>query len=186
MLVALSGTPGTGKSSIAQRLRKKDYMILDVNSIAFEHHFFLGKDIKRDSFILDLDKLETHISSYQHSHDLVLIEGHAAHLLPSVDKILLLRCHPKELITRLQKKGWTKDKILENAQAEALDIILCEAIELHSPTNIFEITTSQKNIDEIVKEIITILDSRFQSTKYKIGKIDWSEELLQPYLLGEN
>jgi broad-specificity NMP kinase len=64
-------------------------------------------------------------------------------------------------------------------EAEILDVILCETVELHPEENIFEIDTTNENIDSVLNSIIDIVKSNFeQIKKYKIGKIDWSEEIL--------
>ena len=58
MIIALSGTPGTGKSSVSAFLQKKGYETVSINEIALENDFILGLDKERGSKILDIDKLE--------------------------------------------------------------------------------------------------------------------------------
>ncbi len=182
MIVALSGTPGTGKTSISNLLHKKGYEIVNLNEIAIKKGFIEGIDKKRNSKILDIEKLNEYISKKHVTEDLVFVEGHAAHLLNSAEKAVLLRCHPKQLKKRLKKRGWDKEKIKENVEAEALDVILCETVEYFSENGIFEIDTSNKTIESVVESIVEIVKNDFKPTKkYNIGKIDWSEEILKDF-----
>ena len=112
----------------------------------------------------------------------VLVDGHLSHLLKCADKVIVLRCHPDELRKRLSKKGWKKEKIKENLEAEILDIVLCESVEFHSEKNIFEMNTTDDSIDSVVSQIIKIIDEGFKNMKkYNIGDIDWSEEILKDF-----
>ena len=182
MIVALSGTPGTGKTSVSNLLHKKGYEIVSLNEIAVKKGFIEGIDKKRNSKILDIERLNEYISKKYATQDLVFIEGHAAHLLNSAEKVVLLRCHPTTLKIRLGKKGWNKDKIKENVEAETLDVILCETVEYFYENSIFEIDTSNKTIESVVESIVEIVKNDFEPTKkYNIGKIDWSEEILKDF-----
>ena len=176
MFVAITGTPGTGKTSVSNILKQKNYTVLGLNEIAISNNFILGIDEKRDSKILDIEKLNNFISKSYDNSDLIFIEGHASHLLDIVDKVIVLRCHPKKLQKRLEKKGWGKDKILENVEAEALDIILCEVVEYFLEEQIFEIDTSDKKPIDVERDVENIIKGKTKN--YTFGKIDWSEEIV--------
>jgi adenylate kinase len=182
MIIALTGTPGTGKTSISKILHSKGFEIVDLNRVACEKGLLIGKDEKRDSNIVDVDRFNGYVTENYARKDIVFIEGHLAHLLRSVDKIFVLRCHPSELRKNLSKKGWNNQKIEENVEAEILDIILCETLDIHAKNNIFEINVSGKPLDEIVSSIFEIINNKFKNLKkYNIGKIDWSEEILKDF-----
>lgn len=182
MIIALTGTPGTGKTSVAEVLKNKGFEIVDLNKVACDNNFIIGKDIKRDSNIVDIEKINKYILENYSGKDIVFIEGHLSHLLKNVEKIVILRCHPKFLKKNLSKKKWNEDKIKENIEAEILDIILCEALEIHIKKDIFEINISDKTIEQITDSIIEIINNNFKSMKkYKIGNVDWSEEILKDY-----
>jgi adenylate kinase len=182
MWVALTGTPGTGKSSVATLLQKQGYTIVRLHQFARENKCVDGIDKKRNSQLIDVDKLNKSIKKNFTKDVLVFFEGHLGHLLKSMDKVVILRCHPKELQKRLTKKKWSTKKIKENVDAETIDIILCETIEQHSKKNVFEIDTTNKTIQEIAKIIIDIVKKNFRPTKtYTIGQIDWSEEIFKEF-----
>jgi adenylate kinase len=176
MLVALTGTPGTGKTSVADQLEQKGYCIVRLNSLAQEQGFIDGIDEKRNTALMDMDEMNRYIKKTYKKKDFVFFEGHAAHLL-SVDKVILLRCQPQELYHRLQKKKWPSEKIQENIEAEVLDIILSEAVECHPEKNIFEVDTTKRSVNQVVLSIEEIIQNNFKPIQqYTLGMIDWSED----------
>jgi len=182
MRVALTGTPGTGKSSVATLLQKQGYTIVRLHQFARENICIDGIDTKRNSQLIDVDKLNSSIKKTFTTDTLVFFEGHLGHLLKTIDKVIILRCHPKELKKRLMKKKWSNKKIKENVDAETIDVILCEAVEHHSKENIFEIDTTMRTIEEITTVIKNLVKKKFQPTKkYSVGQIDWSEEIFKEF-----
>jgi adenylate kinase len=182
MIIAITGTPGTGKTSVAKKLIGKGYAVLDLNKIACENDFLIGRDKKRKSNIVDINKLNLFIEKNCSDLDLVFVEGHLSHLLKCVDKVVVLRLHPTQLKKHLEKKKWNEEKIKENLEAEILDVILCESVGIHSDDNIIELDVTDKSVDEIVLIIIDLLEDGFKNMqKYKIGNIDWSEEILKDF-----
>ena len=82
-----------------------------------------GKDPDRDTQIIDTNGWETSSCTLT-----VLSRG----TLPTcclVDKIVVLRLRPDTLATRLSARGYSKEKIRENRDAEALDVCLIETVE---------------------------------------------------------
>jgi adenylate kinase len=180
MHIALTGTPGTGKTTVSQLLREKNYTVIDVNAFAKENNCITGADIQRDTAIVDLQTLETALTTmYPPSEQIIFFEGHLTHLLASMDTIIILRCHPYELIKRLSTKKWSRQKVRENIEAEILDVILCEAVEIKPTDVLFEIDTTQKTSNEVAAAIEEIIGNSFKPMKkYNIGQLDWSEEIL--------
>ncbi len=181
MLIAITGTPGTGKTSASKILEKKDYKVIDLNKLALENQFINGKDKKRNSNIVDIDKLNNYFDEFK-SEAVVFIDSHLSHFISKADKVIILRCIPKKLKKNLEKKNWKDEKIKENIEAEILDVILSEATEIHDSSNIYEIDTSEKKVSEVADIIIELTEKDFKNIKnYNIGKIDWSEEILKDF-----
>lgn len=174
MIVALTGTPGTGKSSVSSVLRKKGYSVVDLNRIIKQHNFTLGYDKERRCRVVDIKKLDNYIQ--KQNKNLIIVEGHIAHLL-SVDTVIVLRCSPKTLKERLEKRKYSKKKVMENVEAEILDVITVESLERCK--NVYEIDTTKLCKEKIAEEIKGILSGKFKN--YKVGNIDWSEEILEWY-----
>jgi len=184
MIIALTGTPGTGKTTVCEVIKehsqyKKQYSIIDVNKIVLGEKLYTGKDEARDTYEADMDKLseriELEIRKVPMGMD-VILEGHLSHML-TVDAIIVLRAHPVALRKRLGKrKNYSYEKVRENANAEALDVILVESAELNK--NVFEINTTDKNLLSVVKSVISIIEG-FKHGKvpeeFLPGKINWIE-----------
>lgn len=179
MIVAITGTPGVGKTSVSKYLQEKDYLVIDLHDVINKNDFVTDFDEKRDSKIVDIEKLDNYVSENFKDKDLVFVESHLSHSLRCVDKVILLRLHPNSLRKNLEIRGWNAEKIKENLEAEILDVILCEVADSFTEDDIFEVDTTGKNIEEIRNIILEIAENKFKNMKnYKIGNIDWSEEIL--------
>ncbi|MCJ7463576.1 MAG: AAA family ATPase, partial [Thermoplasmata archaeon] len=99
--------------------------------------------------------------------------GHFSHLLKP-DVAIVLRCSPSVLEKRLKRKGWDEKKIRENVEAEAVDVVLVEALE--NVAEVCEIDTTHKKPGEVAKAIEDIIAG--ERNKYRAGNVDWSEEVL--------
>ncbi|HEC95386.1 MAG TPA: dephospho-CoA kinase [Thermoplasmatales archaeon] len=180
MIVALTGTPGTGKTTVASFLKRRGYKVVELNSLAKEKGFVQGYDAERDCSIIDLEKLETYLKGNLFTTDTeLLLDGHLSHFIKFVDMVVILRCHPRELEKRLREKGWNERKIQENVEAETLDVILCEAVEIHGKEPLFEIDTTHRTPDEVAEIIDGIVCGRYNREEHHIGGVDWSEEILR-------
>jgi adenylate kinase len=166
MMYGISGTPGTGKSAIAEELEKRGYPVVCATETTRE--FIIEADNERDTVIIDE---QAWIASFEPVDGFV--EGHLAHLLPC-DLVIILRCRPDILRLRLLKRGYRAEKIAENAEAEALDVILVETLEIHPPENILEIDTTSAGIPACVEHIVQFIRREIPSS---YGKNDWSDYL---------
>jgi adenylate kinase len=166
MMYGITGTPGTGKSSVAEELARRGYRIVHLSETT--DRFVLEKDEERDTFVIDE---EAWIASFVPVDGFV--EGHLAHLLPC-DRVIVLRCRPDELRKRLSSRGYSDTKIRENADAEALDLILIESIEIHPPGHIYEIDTTATSVSECAGLIEQFIKGKIPSS---YGSIDWSAYL---------
>jgi len=70
------------------------------------------------------------------------IEGHLSHRV-DLDYCIVLRTRPEVLEKRLKKRGYSEEKIRENVEAEAMDVILSEA---YQRTKVYEIDTTEKTL----------------------------------------
>lgn len=174
MLVAISGTPGVGKSSACRVLAERGHRVLDLNRHAKERGLVLGRDDAREAAIIDTDKLNEFVKSLQ--DDLVFLDGHLSHLL-DIDISIVLRCNPNVLRQRLASLDWNERKIAENVEAEAIDVILVESLENHPET--FEIDTTEREPENVAEVILSVVDG--EASDMRAGSVDWSEVILSWY-----
>lgn len=152
MIIAISGTPCTGKTSVAEALGERiGYKVIHLNKLAEEMGFYCGYDEKRECKIVDIEKVKKEIKRIFKRYKNIIIESHYSHCIPS-DVVIILRCNPKELRNRMELRGWNKKKIDENIEAEIMEICKTEALEMGK--NIVEVDTTGKKIERVVEEII--------------------------------
>jgi adenylate kinase len=165
MKIALTGTPGTGKTAIGKTLREVYGLeVVDLNEVIHSHHYYVTWDEDRDCGVVDLKALKAHQFS-----DGLILEGHLSHNL-SVDRVIVLRTEPAVLRARLQEKGYSERKIQENVEAEVLDVILVEALALHN--NVFEVdsTGTLNRSAQLIWEIV----HGHALWRFVPGRHDWS------------
>lgn len=162
-MYALSGTPGTGKSTLADALMKMGFPVCKLADTCSE--FAVRKDRARQTTVIDEDAWAASFPVFEG-----VVEGHLAHLL-TCDRLVILRCHPDLLRKRLEDRGYPPAKVAENVEAEALDVILIEAVELQLPSKIMEIDTSREGVCECAKIAAAFFRGEIPGS---YGSLDWS------------
>jgi len=171
--IALTGTPGTGKSAVASKLRSSEITLIELGPWALEHG--TAKEAGGE-IIIDMEATQKELGSVP-TPGPVVIDSHLSHLLDLVDLVVVLRCHPGELEKRLSGRGYSKEKLHENLEAEAVDVVLQEALELHQ--DVFEIDTTEKSVEKVASSFMDIIEGR--TGEYMPGKQDWSEVIMEWY-----
>ncbi len=161
MRIALTGTPGTGKTTVAGLL---PHRVIDINVLVKEG-FNLGVDPLRGCLEADMDRLEQRLKELDDDR-IAVLEGHFAHHF--ADWAIVLRLEPSVLRERLQKRGYSQEKIRENLEAEALDVILVESVELCSRVD--EIDTTGRTPQEVAKLVTEIIAG---DAELPPGQVDW-------------
>jgi adenylate kinase len=165
MKIALTGTPGTGKTTIAALL---PYRVIDINSLV-KGGMNLGKDPDRGCLEADMDALAGCLEELDSCQETVILEGHFSHHF--ADWAIVLRLAPLALRSRLETRGYSASKIQENLEAEALDVILVEAAELCPRVD--EIDTTGKSPQQVTEMVIGIIEGRLHLPP---GQVDWLME----------
>ncbi|MFB6130798.1 MAG: adenylate kinase family protein [Salinigranum sp.] len=169
MSVALTGTPGTGKSTAADLLAERDGLeVVHLNEAIRERGLWSERDAERDSLVADLEAIREWLGDWSG-----IVESHLAHYLEA-DRVIVLRCRPDELGRRLRERGESDAKVRENAESEALDVILAEAVDRHGEERVYEIDTTDRSPEAVADEIRAVLaDQREPSA----GTVDFVEYL---------
>lgn len=174
MIISLTGTPGTGKTTVAAALREKGYEVIDLNAHIQENNLLEKFDKKRDTHNVDVGKLNRSLEKYRDCENKVFFDGHLSHFL-ECDVIVVLRCNPSILYERLKKRNYAPQKILENVQAEALDVILCESTDSGKP--VFEVDCTSSDTNTIISALEHIVAG--DASQYVPGSVNWGEEMVK-------
>ncbi|GAA0677320.1 adenylate kinase family protein [Natronoarchaeum mannanilyticum] len=168
MRVAVTGTPGTGKTTATERL-ETDLDVVHLNEAVREHDLYEDVDEGRGSVIVDLEAA----SEWLGDRDDVVVESHLAHHL-DVDRVVVLRCHPEDLEERLRERGDESEaSIVENAESEALDVILSEAVDEHGIESVYEIDATDRSPDAVAAEIDAVVRGEREPSAGTVSFIEY-------------
>ncbi|AHF99505.1 adenylate kinase [Halostagnicola larsenii XH-48] len=168
MRVAVTGTPGTGKTTatnaLATRVAEEDSAadsfsigdstleVVHLNDVLEDEALYTEVDEDRQSKVADMDAL----GEWLEGTDDALIESHLAHHFDA-DRVAVLRCEPETLETRLTERGETAEKASENAESEALDVILGEAVDRHGLESVYEIDTTNRTPEAVADALEAVV-----------------------------
>ena len=144
LVIFISGTPCTGKTTIATELN--DY--LNNNGC--------------DSTLIKIND----------TPKAIIVEGHLSHLCEGADKMIVLRLNPSSLKNRLEARDYAESKVNENLEAEALAVCSAEACELYDD-ELNEIDTTDKSIAAVLSLIIDVINDNAHYPAGSIDFMDW-------------
>ncbi|WP_267639348.1 adenylate kinase family protein [Haloarchaeobius amylolyticus] len=175
MRVVVTGTPGTGKTTATELLADDsagdfgvDLDVVHLNEVVEREELYEAVDEERDSVVVDLDALEEWVGD----RDDVLLDSHLAHYLDA-DRVVVLRCDPEELEQRLLDRGESEPKAGENAESEALDVILSEAVELHGLETVYEIDTTGRDPADVAADVAAVVHGEREPSAGEVDFIDY-------------
>jgi adenylate kinase len=182
-IILLSGTPGTGKTAIAEELANRyGWIRCSLGEIVLEHHFYIEEDRARDTKVIDEDALCSYLDSFlSQQTGTVVVEGHYADIVdhPAIKFAIIFRCHPRTLADRLEKRGYSRAKINENVQAEIVadcTSYMLEKANLAQNHRIFEINTSTTDVGAVAQLVHDIVEHPDQFSQYRAGYLSWMSD----------
>lgn len=169
--LALTGTPGTGKTAIAYHLVKGGWGYLDVADYAKSEGFVIEEDEARGSLVLDEEAIAEALAADTWPDSPCVIDSHISHLLPN-EATVVLRCDPLVLAERLRKRGWSEAKVRENVEAEAMSVIAeeCDGV-------VHEVDTTRRTPEDVSAELkVAFLGAGFPARKrigWDVAALPW-------------
>jgi adenylate kinase len=183
--IVVTGTPGSGKTTISKCLAKEiGASYLSLTRLVNASALYSRIDSTRRTKVIDLERARLAVGDViRERKTAVVIDTHIPDAVPRghVRKVLVLRCHPTILETRLRRKGWTADKIRENVLAEILDACYTTATQYYGAGKISQLDTSRANVSKCVSQANHILTKK-TSREFTV---DWIGVLKREHLLDK-
>jgi adenylate kinase len=183
--IVVTGTPGTGKTTIAKPLA---YQIsanyLSLTKLVTDRRLHTTFDTRRRTRIVDMRRTRAKLRKLLRVRKTTtVIDTHVADAVPReyVRRVIVLRCHPRILEARLRRKGWNTRKTRENVIAEVLDSCYVTAAEYFGTKRLFQLETSRVTIRKSVKQCERLLKGQ---PPRKL-KVDWIAVLNREHTLEE-
>ncbi len=186
----VTGTPCVGKTSVARPLSSKlDALYVNLTDLALREKLVLGKDEKRDSIIVDENRMRRKIREmigHCDQNDIV-VDGHfAASIVPEelTTHVFVFRRDPVELRRFMEQCGFSGRKLWENLASEILDVCLVDVLNAYGTGKVCELDVSGQSIEEVISEILDVLSG---CKKCHVNFVDWlgkleSEGILEEFL----
>lgn len=187
-VILITGTPCVGKTTVAKVIADRlNAEYVNLTELALNHSLLLGRDEKRDTWIVDEDRMRYRIRRIIEKSDKesVVVDGHyAVRVVPKslVTKVIVLRRNPVELRKLMEERGYRDNKLWENLASEILDVCLVETLKTHGAEKVCEVDATGKNVEEVAAEIMEVLEAQ---EKCRVGLVDWLGELERRGILEE-
>ncbi len=174
-VILITGTPCVGKTTTAKALAAKlDAAYINLTDYAKANNLILSEDKERNTLIIDEEGMQQKLAQTIDETDNanIIVDGHYASAVTPTQhaaQVFVLRRNPKELKLFMEKCGYSGSKMWENLQAEIIDVVLGEAVEVHAG-RVCELDVTGKSVEEVVAEILDVLEKR--KTCF-VGVVDW-------------
>ena len=166
--VAVTGTPGVGKST-ATALLEDEYDVIHLNEeIKGDEDLWTERDADRDTLVADLDAVRERLGDWSG-----VLDSHLAHRFDA-DRVVVLRCHPRTVERRLRERGASAATAEENAESEALDVVLSEAVAEHGTENVYEVDVTDADPESVAAAVRAVIDGEREPSA---GTVDFIEYL---------
>jgi len=169
--LAVTGTPGSGKTSLAEEL-SACMEVLQLSQIAEEKGQLTGPAESRE---MDVDELSKVLSEEwsQLAVRTTLLDGHLSHLMP-IDAIIVLRAHPMVIEERLRRRDYSERKVRDNVESEMLGGPWHEMSALEVP--ILELDSGCMSSTELSTEMLAWLAAGCLP-KRPVEVLDWLDDI---------
>ena len=146
LCIAISGTPGCGKTSLSKLFESNDVTVYSVKQLAEQFECIGAEDQSDGAQEIDIHRLSDEWEN--EDTGLVIIEGHLSHFL-DLDAIVLLRCNPKEIETRLKTREYSNQKIKANSEWELIAGNWSELLEFEIELPIIELDSTSQSPEKL-------------------------------------
>lgn len=154
MVIAITGTPCSGKTTLAALLNRsiKGSSLVSVNSIIKAKKLYTSKD-SEGTLVADMGKLGRYLrASSAKAKGVLILEGHLlCELRIKNATAIVVREHLPVLKKRMEKRGYGAAKIRDNIVSEAIDYCGMRAMENYD--SVYEVMSGKNALGESRKII---------------------------------
>lgn len=174
MRILITGTPGTGKSEVAEWLGDMTgWEVLHISELAEKAHAV--RVAAKGEKLVDMAKLRNYLVPIVREREDVIFEGHLGCEIPCpADLVIVLRTNPFELERRMKARGYFREKIDENVMAELLDYCY-QLAEQNYSCKVLELDTTGKESKESAERIYDYINGEISA----LDSVDWEKYLEQ-------
>jgi adenylate kinase len=152
MVIIITGTPGTGKSTLARKIAfEEDRAVLHISDLLEQEGLDCEWDSNNQCFLVDVVALSEALEEHIRMDSELIIDGHLSHEVSPdlVDRCIVCKCELSELKSRLDDRGYSEAKVRENLDCEIFDVCFTEAIERgHDPEVFWSSGEASESINE--------------------------------------
>ena len=162
--ILVTGTPGTGKTSLSilladelSNITNKKYEAINIGELITRKKLYKEWDQKYNVPIFDEDMIIEELDYIKEGG--YVIDFHSACFLPEewFKLIVILRCNNTELYDRLKARNYSDEKIMENIECEIMNVLSDEVKESFSENRILELNNEKlsemsENIEKIIEK----------------------------------
>ncbi len=153
MRIVITGTPGTGKTSISRQLAGAlNCQVVHVNDLVKRKKLY--SRIEGKERVADFKKLRKELQKLMKATD-IIVESHLlSDLKLPADLVMVFRCSPKELEKRLEKRKYGRWKINENVLSEILDYCQINSLQNYGERIVMQVDATRRvTLPSLLKKI---------------------------------
>ena len=167
-IIGVTGTPGTGKKSVAPLLAGMlGAECLSINDLARSHGLLVRKGREWE---VDTERLRLRLHGFSGP---AVVYGHLLpHSIPGrlISRAVVLRCEPLVLKQRLAGRRYPPGKLTDNVESELIGLVSSEAFGAFGEDKTFEIDSTRSSPDEVANAANEVIAGRSGPGP----RIDWT------------
>lgn len=167
----ITGTPGTGKHTVAASLaREMGLELVDINKVAIAEGL-----AEKARGVLDVDAARLRKIIDRYPRDALLV-GHLAPYVVSrknVEVAVVLRRSPYKLESVYRRRGYPRKKITENLGSEIIGVTYYDSVKNFGRKKTFQVDTTGRTPAQTTRRIRSLFEGR----RVREDAVDWLAEI---------